>query len=74
MIEPDIADLNNSGGAFAGAITAALFLERFVAEETPWCHVDLYGWNASARPGRPVGGEAQTLRAMLAALQARYAG
>jgi leucyl aminopeptidase len=61
-----VADLNNvSGKPYAGAIVAALFLRRFVKSEIPWVHVDLYAWNDSARPGRPEGGEAQALRAII---------
>ncbi|HEX7113439.1 MAG TPA: leucyl aminopeptidase family protein, partial [Mizugakiibacter sp.] len=57
----------------AGAITAALYLERFVPETTPWLHVDVYAWNDADRPGRPKGGEAQGLRAFFRFLAARYA-
>jgi len=74
-IESDIADIVNTGkGALAGAINAALFLEDFVPAGLDWLHIDLFAWNDSARPGRPVGGEAQTLRTLLAALEERYAG
>ncbi|MBI5717478.1 MAG: leucyl aminopeptidase family protein [Burkholderiales bacterium] len=73
LIESDIADIVNTGkGAMAGAITAALFLEDFVPAEQPWLHIDLFAWSDSARPGRPVGGEAQTLRTLLAWLERRY--
>ena len=73
-IESDIADIVNSGKSpGAGAITAALFLEDFVPADLDWLHLDLFAWNDSARPGRPVGGEAQTLRTLLAWLEARYA-
>jgi leucyl aminopeptidase len=66
-----VADLCNvSSKPHAGAITAALFLQRFVAKKTPWAHLDLYAWNDSARPGRPEGGEAQGLRALVSALEA----
>src|SRR5690606_17088088 len=61
-IERDIADIVNTGrSALAGAINAAIFLEDFVPAELPWLHIDLFAWNNAARPGRPVGGEAQTL-------------
>jgi leucyl aminopeptidase len=64
-----VADLGNvSSKPFAGAITAALFLQRFVAEGIRWSHLDVYAWNDAARPGRPEGGEAQTLRAAFAAI------
>ncbi|MDE2275834.1 MAG: leucyl aminopeptidase family protein, partial [Burkholderiales bacterium] len=75
QIESDIADIVNTGkGGLAGAITAALFLEDFVPADLPWLHLDLFAWNNESRPGRPVGGEAQTLRTLLAYLEARFAG
>ncbi|MEO6226520.1 MAG: leucyl aminopeptidase family protein [Thermomonas sp.] len=70
-----IADLaNGSSSTMAGSVTAALYLERFVAERQPWAHLDVYAWNDSDRAGKPAGGEAQALRAAFAMLQARYAG
>ncbi|MDQ0503582.1 leucyl aminopeptidase family protein [Xanthobacter agilis] len=73
MLDSKIADTNNvSSGAFAGAITAALFLNKFVGAAKTWLHLDLFAWNPSARPGRPEGGEAQTIRALDALLAARY--
>jgi leucyl aminopeptidase len=73
LFKSDIADLNNnSEGGFAGSITAALFLQRFVPEGTPWAHFDTFAWRPSAKPGRPKGGEALGLRAAFALLQARY--
>ena len=72
-IESDIADIVNTGkGPAAGAINAALFLEDFVPPDLDWLHVDLYAWNDAARPGRPAGGEAQTLRTLLAYLEQRF--
>lgn len=69
-----IADLaNGSASTMAGSVTAALFLERFVAEGQRWAHVDVYSWNDSDRPGKPAGGEAQGLRACYAMLKARAA-
>ncbi|MCW5633909.1 MAG: leucyl aminopeptidase family protein [Rubrivivax sp.] len=74
LIESEIADIVNTGkGPMAGAITAALFLEDFVPAKLPWLHIDLFAWNDSAKPGRPVGGEAQALRTLLAWLERRYA-
>ncbi|MDA9207749.1 leucyl aminopeptidase family protein [Octadecabacter sp.] len=68
MIEPQIADLDNApAGGFAGSITAALFLRRFVTQ-TPYTHFDVYGWNPTASPARPKGGAGQGARALLAAL------
>jgi leucyl aminopeptidase len=62
-----IADLNNVGSKpFAGAIVAGLFLQRFVARGVRWAHLDTYAWNDQSRPGRPEGGEALGLRALLA--------
>jgi len=69
LIEPGIADLDNApAGGFAGSITAALFLKRFVTETTRYAHFDIYGWQPSAAPGRPKGGVGQGARAILAAL------
>lgn len=74
MLKSDIADLNNSpDGGFAGSITAAMFLERFVPSEIPWAHFDTFAWRPAARPGRPKGGDALGLRAAWAMLKARYA-
>ncbi|NIJ35758.1 leucyl aminopeptidase [Sphingopyxis panaciterrae] len=73
LLETDIADLGNAGSsAFAGSITAALFLKRFVPDGTPWAHFDTFAWRPSAKPGRPKGGAALGLRAAWAMLQARY--
>jgi leucyl aminopeptidase len=68
-----IADLNNSpAGGMAGSITAALFLRRFVADPSRWIHLDIYGWNPRERPGRPLGAEAQGIRAVAGLLLQRY--
>lgn len=69
MIEPGIADLDNApSGGMAGAITAALFLRRFVTETPRYMHFDIYGWCPAAKPARPKGGVGQGARAILAAL------
>ena len=69
MIEPGIADLDNAPkGGFAGSITAALFLRRFVTKTPNYIHFDMYGWQPAAAPGRPKGGVGQGTRALLAAL------
>ncbi len=74
-LDSPVADLNNvSGKPFAGAIVAALFLQRFVAQGVKWAHLDLYAWNDQVRPGRAEGGEAQTIRATFAAIRERLAG
>jgi leucyl aminopeptidase len=63
-------DLNNvSDKPYAGAIIAALFLQRFIASGQRWLHFDVYAWNEGARMGRPEGGEAQTLRATYGLIQ-----
>lgn len=63
MLDSSIADMRNAGvDAFAGSISAALFLRRFI-NSTPWVHFDVFAWNATARPGRPAGGDAHGLRA-----------
>ena len=73
MLKSDIADLANaSDSPFAGSVTAALFLKRFVAEGTPWAHFDTFAWRPAAKPGRPKGGEALGLRATFAMLEGRY--
>ncbi len=69
MIEPGIADLDNAPkGGFAGSITAALFLRRFVTATPRYMHFDIYGWTPSAAPGRPKGGVGQGIRALFDAL------
>ena len=73
LLETDIADLGNAGSsAFAGSITAALFLKRFVPDGTAWAHFDTFAWRPSAKHGRPKGGAALGLRAAWAMLQTRY--
>ena len=73
LLKSQIADLNNMAKTpFGGCITAALFLEYFVTAETDWVHIDTYGWNQTARPGRPIGGEALGLRAVFHYLKKRY--
>ena len=72
-LKSPVADLNNiSSRPFAGAIVAALFLKRFVSEGIKHAHIDLYAWNDQTRPGRPEGGEAQSMRAVFAALRQRF--
>jgi len=73
LFESKIADLNNAGGSsFAGSITAALFLKRFVERAKSWAHFDIFAWVPAAKPGRPVGGEAQAARALFGLLEERY--
>jgi leucyl aminopeptidase len=73
LIEPGIADLDNApAGGMAGAITAALFLRRFVTESPRYLHLDIYGWTPAAKPARPKGAAFQGARAVLALLENRY--
>lgn len=73
MLKSPIADLGNAPeGGFAGAITAALFLERFIDAGRKWAHLDTFAWMPTAKPGRPKGGEAVGLRAAWTAVQERY--
>ena len=73
LLNSKVADINNvSEGGFAGAITAALFLEEFVSKDTPWIHFDIMAWNAVALPGRPVGGEAMGMRALYDVIEKRF--
>jgi leucyl aminopeptidase len=68
-----IADIGNvSAGPFAGSIVAALFLKRFVTNSRAWLHLDLFAWNPKERPGRPVGAEAQCVRALYRLIRQRY--
>src|SRR5580698_1393645 len=71
MLDSKVADINNVGGSQGGAITAALFMRRFVTAQS-WLHVDLFAWTAAAKAGRPEGGELQAARALYAMLAARY--
>lgn len=68
-----VADLNNvTSDGFAGAVTAALFLQRFVEKATIWAHFDVFGWRPDEKPHCPIGGEAQAIRALESVLAARY--
>lgn len=69
-----IADINNvTTDGFAGSVTAALFLKRFVERTTGWAHFDIFAWNPSDRPYGPAGGEAQGIRALERVISRRYA-
>ncbi len=73
MIDSKAADINNAGvGGFAGSITAALFLKRFVTETKSYAHFDIFGWVPSAKPGRPEGGEPQAARLTAELVLSRY--
>jgi leucyl aminopeptidase len=73
LFESPVADLNNAGDSgFAGSITAALFLRRFVEKAKAHVHFDVFAWTPAALPGRPRGGEAQAMRALFSMIQSRY--
>lgn len=73
LFESKIADLNNAGNSgFAGSITAALFLRKFVERAKSYAHFDIFAWTPDARPGRPFGGEAQAIRGLYALIRNRY--
>ena len=73
MLDSKVADLNNVGtGGQGGAITAALFLRKFVERAKTWAHFDIFAWIQSGKPGRPEGGECQAARAIFALLSERY--
>jgi len=72
-LSSDVADLSHIGkGSFGGAITAALFLQRFVEKAACWAHVDLFAWVNADKPWAPVGGEPQGIRAIFEVLETRY--
>jgi leucyl aminopeptidase len=72
-LDSKVANVNNApSGTFAGSITCALFLQRFVEDAKSWLHLDIYGWTPSAKPARPEGGECQAARAIYKLLGERY--
>ncbi|WP_346900301.1 leucyl aminopeptidase family protein [uncultured Roseibium sp.] len=70
----DINHINTTGAGFAGSITAALFLSRFVEKAQSWVHFDIYGWTPAEKPGKPAGGEAQGIRCLFDLISERYSG
>lgn len=73
LFESPVADMNNNAdSSFAGSITAALFLKRFVEKAKSYVHLDIYGWTPTAKPGFPKGGEAQGIRALFSLISERY--
>jgi leucyl aminopeptidase len=71
-LDSKIAGTNSVGGSFAGAITAALFLRKFVEKAKSYAHFDIYGWVPSAKSGRPEGGEVQAARTVHALVRERF--
>ncbi|HEY4199244.1 MAG TPA: leucyl aminopeptidase family protein [Devosiaceae bacterium] len=73
MLASRIADVNHvSSGGFAGSITAALFMQRFVRQAAAWVHLDIFAWAPEPRPGRPFGGTDQGIRSAYRVLKQRY--
>jgi leucyl aminopeptidase len=73
LLDAKIADLSNaSSSPFAGSITAALFLRRFVEKAKAWAHFDIYAWTPKAKPARPEGGEIQVARLLFDLIESRY--
>jgi leucyl aminopeptidase len=73
MLESKIADINHiSSGGFAGSVTAALFLSRFVEKAKAWAHFDVFCWVPAAKNGRPEGGDPQAARLVFEMLEKRY--
>jgi len=74
MLKSDVADMVNAAeGAYGGALTAALFLRRFVPEKAAWAHLDIFASRPSGKPGRPKGADATGLRAAWKVIKDRYA-
>jgi leucyl aminopeptidase len=74
-LDSTIADMNNvASRPMAGAIIGGLFLRRFVPTSMRWVHLDVYAWNDNTRPGRPEGGEAQALRALVRTIETLFGG
>jgi leucyl aminopeptidase len=72
-LDSKVADLTNApSGTFAGSITCALFLQRFVEHARSWLHFDIFAWTPQAKPARTEGGECQAARAMFRLLGERY--
>ncbi|MDP7593476.1 MAG: leucyl aminopeptidase family protein [Litorilituus sp.] len=73
LFKSTLADMTNcSAGPFGGAITAALYLQKFIEYDVDWVHFDVMAFNVRALSGRPLGGEAFGIRAVFDYLQSRY--
>jgi len=73
LLHSKIADVNHiAGGGYAGSITAALFLQKFIKNAKNWAHLDIYGWSAKERAGRSYGGTDQGIRAIYQVLKDKY--
>jgi leucyl aminopeptidase len=75
LIDSGVAEISNSGeSGFAGSVTAALFLKRFVERAQSYVHFDIFGWTPIPRPGKPKGGEAQGIHALFTLIAERFGG
>jgi leucyl aminopeptidase len=72
MLDSKVADVNHTGGPMAGAVTAALFLSKFVTNAKAHVHFDIFGWSPATKPGRPEGGEVQAARLVYQLVRERY--
>ena len=73
MLASKLADVNHvTPNPFAGSVTAALFLKRFIGGAKSWVHLDIFAWAPEARAGRPFGGTDQGIRAVYGVLKQRY--
>jgi leucyl aminopeptidase len=72
QLKSNVADLKNVGGKYGGAITAAKFLQTFVAD-TPWVHLDIAGpsWADTDSSTRDAGGSGCFVRTLVALVEAR---
>ncbi len=73
-LDSPIADISSTGTGKAGATNAALFLQEFITDKTPWIHMDVYAWEQTGKSGRPKGGADTGMRAIFAYLEGRYKG
>jgi leucyl aminopeptidase len=73
LIKSTVADIANSGGRFAGMITAAKFLQEFVGD-TPWVHLDIAGiaWNDEEKPYLPKGPSGVAMRSLVEFAMTEY--
>lgn len=71
-LKSTIADINNDGARYGGAIHAALFLQKFVNKDLPWLHFDIMAWNNKSLAGRPAGGEAMGIRTLIRFIEDIY--
>ncbi len=76
LLKSDIADMKNVGGRWAGSITAAQFLKRFVRDGVKWAHLDIAGvtWSSKDAPTVPKGGTGFGVRLLDRLVAEHYEG